>query len=259
MKLFFREYGDGDPFIILHGLFGISDNWVTFAKSVQGKYHLYIPDMRNHGRSQRSPVFDYLSMAEDINEFIYDHRIQNPVLLGHSLGGKVAMMVALNNPGMVGKLIIVDVSPGKYRTNTEHLQLLNAMLSTDLSVARSRTDVDHQLREKIRSMRLRQFLLKNIYWKDDGSLDWRLNLPVLHANLPLMFSGIDSETVFKKPALFIRGGKSDYITEEDTQLISENFPEAVIRTIPSAGHWLHADAPDEFRSIVTDFLNTSSH
>jgi esterase len=259
MKLFYREYGNGAPFIILHGLFGISDNWATFGKAIKDRYHVYIPDMRNHGRSPHDPVFDFPSMTNDINEFIYEHGLRNPVMMGHSMGGKVAMMVALNNPELLDRLIVVDVGPRKFPLNTEHLQLLNAMLSADLSVARSRSDVENQLVEKIKSKRLRQFLLKNIYWKSDDTLGWRLNLEVIHANLPLMFGGIESESVFTSPALFIRGGLSNYIGEEDIELIRKNFPDAIIRTIASAGHWAHADAPEEFYDIVTGFLNTASH
>src|ERR1039457_3394720 len=120
MKLFFREYGQGSPFIILHGLFGISDNWATFGKSLMDNYHVYIPDMRNHGRSPRSTEFDFSSMMADIQEFIDVHKLHNPVLMGHSMGGKVAMLLALNKPELLNKLIVVDVSPRKYPQNTEH-------------------------------------------------------------------------------------------------------------------------------------------
>jgi esterase len=259
MKLFFREYGHGAPFIILHGLFGISDNWVTFGKSLEDKFHVYIPDMRNHGQSPHSDVFDYPSMTEDINEFIEEHGLSSPVVLGHSMGGKVAMMVALNTPDMADKLIVVDVSPGKYGQNQEHLRLLNAMLSTDLTVARSRSDVENQVKGKIKSQRLRQFLLKNIYWDRPDRLSWRLNLAVLNNNLPLLSAGVESTSLFTKPALFIRGGMSTYIRAEDEGLIRKNFPGAILKTIASAGHWVHADAPEEFTETVMEFLSTSSH
>jgi esterase len=259
MKLFFREYGQGAPFIILHGLFGISDNWVTFGKSLEDKYHVYIPDMRNHGQSPHSDVFDYHSMTEDVHEFIEEHGLSNPVVLGHSMGGKVAMMAALDNPDIVDKLIIADVSPRKYVQNQEHLQLLNAMLSTDLSIANARSDVENQLKEKIKSQRLRQFLLKNIYWDRNERLSWRLNLAVLNHNLPLLSAGLESAAEFTKPALFIRGGMSQYIRAEDEDLIRKNFPGAILKTIASAGHWVHADAPEEFRKTVMEFLSTSSH
>jgi pimeloyl-ACP methyl ester carboxylesterase len=259
MKLFFREYGQGSPFIILHGLFGISDNWATFGKSLMDNYHVYIPDMRNHGRSPRSTEFDFSSMMADIQEFIDVHKLHNPVLMGHSMGGKVAMLLALNKPELLNKLIVVDVSPRKYPQNTEHLQLLNAMLSTDLTIAHSRSEVELQIRDKIKSQRLRQFLLKNLYWNDHDQLEWRLNLPVLNASLPLMFGGIESDTVFTRPVLFIRGSLSGYIKEEDIEAIRKNFPDAIIKTLPGAGHWAHADAPEEFFLSVTDFLNTFSH
>ncbi len=258
MKLFSREYGKGDPLIILHGLFGLSDNWATHGRSLGEFFHVMIPDLRNHGQSPHSDVFDYPSMKEDILEFIEEKGSGEVNLLGHSLGGKVAMMLALENPQIVKKLIVADISPGSYPPNLEHLQLLNAMLSTDLSIATSRSDIELQLATKIKSQRLRQFLLKNIYRAERGRFEWRLNLPAISANLPLVMEGIETAGIYPGPALFIRGGKSDYIKENEFEKIRDRFPNAILKTIENAGHWLHADAPAEFLEIVLAFLNVKT-
>jgi len=255
LKLFFREYGKGDPIVILHGLFGISDNWTTFGKRMAENHHVFIPDQRNHGQSPHSSLIDYPSMAADLEEFLEDHDLREITLIGHSMGGKTAMQFALDNPGLLKKLIIVDISPRQYPPNVEHQQLLHAMLSVDLSVAQSRGDVEEQLKDKIKSQKLRQFIMKNVYWKDKQHLDWRLNLPGIDENLPHLMDKIESFTTFTKPTLFIRGGLSGYIQDTDTPLIKKLFPMAEVKTIPNAGHWVHADAPDEFYQIVNEFIH----
>jgi esterase len=259
MKLFFREYGQGQPLLVLHGLFGLSDNWATFAKSMSSNFRVILPDLRNHGQSPHSPVFDYPSMTMDILELAEDLGLQEFILLGHSLGGKIAMGLALDYPERLKKLVIVDISPRKYPPNMEHLQILNAMLSVDLSIATKRSDVESQLKPKIGSDRTRQLLLKNICWSDRNRLGWRLNLKSIGDNLPLVMGGIESNNIYEKPALFIRGGRSAYIKDEDTESILQLFPAAVIKTIASAGHWVHADAFGEFLAVVADFLSVPFH
>ncbi|MCX6252757.1 MAG: alpha/beta fold hydrolase [Bacteroidetes bacterium] len=253
IKLYFREYGEGDPIVILHGLFGISDNWTTFGKRNAERYHVLIPDQRNHGQSPHSHVFDYPSMAVDLEGFIEDLDLQDIILIGHSMGGKTAMRYALDNPERLKKLIIVDISPRKYPPNMEHLQVIHTMLSTDLSIG-SRRDVENQLKDKIKSQKLRQFIMKNLYWKDKDHLDWRLNLPGIDENLPLLLDKIEPASPFLKPTLFIRGGLSGYIQDMDIPLIKTLFPLAEVKTIPDAGHWVHAEAPEEFYHLVTEFL-----
>jgi len=255
MELFYRHYGSGRPLIILHGIFGLSDNWVSFARSIAGKYEIFIPDQRNHGQSPHDPAFNYYALCSDLYDFIVQHRIDDPIILGHSMGGKVAMRFALENTEMVKALIIADISLRAYQHRYHHLDMLDAMLSVDFTQAVTREDVERQLEPKIKEFRVRQFAMKNLYRREkSGQFAWRLNLPVINLNTDEMIEGIQSKEIFKKPALFIRGSDSDYVKYEDFDQIYRNFPSAEIKTIEGAGHWLHADKPGEFLKIVSEFL-----
>ena len=254
MKLFYRRFGQGFPVVILHGLFGLSDNWVSFGRSLASDYDVIIPDLRNHGQSPHSSVFDYPSLVGDLEEMICELELKEFFLIGHSLGGKIAMQYALEYPERLGKLIIVDISLRKYTAHTQQQELLDAMLAVDFSEIHSRSEIEHQLMRTVKSVKLRQFLLKNAYWSDKDNLAWRTNLNSINENLPLIFEGIVSENIFIKPALFIRGGLSDYISDNDLDEINIRFPDAIVRTIENATHWVHADAPDEFFRVVKDFL-----
>jgi len=255
MKLFCRQFGSGPPMVILHGLFGISDNWVSIARILGEQYTVYVPDLRNHGQSPHSTVFDFAVLEEDLLELTEEYSLENLVLMGHSLGGKTAMYFALHHPQSIKKLIIVDISLRKAPVNTEHQMLIDAMLGIDFTKVSARSDVDRQLENKIHSQRLRQFLLKNVYRRDNKILDWRLNLHVINANLLNIFEGVDVPGRYTGPALFIRGGRSDYIREEDFEELKSKFPGALVKTIPEAGHWVHADAPGEFLEAVRAFLD----
>jgi len=259
LKLFFRHYGTGNPVVILHGLFGISDNWVTFGRRLADHFEVFIPDMRNHGHSPHSQVFDFPSLAEDLFEFSEDHRLKQFILLGHSLGGKTAMEFSLNYPERVQKIIVVDISMRKYKGNSEHQQLINAMISVDFSNVNSRSDIDKQLSETIHSPRLRQFLLKNVYRRDKTTMSWLLNLKSINENLPAIFDHIKPGIPYPGPALFIRGELSDYIIEDDMTEIVKNFPGALLKTVTGASHWVHADAPEEFYNIVWDFITSDQN
>ncbi len=255
MKLFYRHFGSGLPVIVLHGLFGLSDNWVTFGRRLSEHYSVYLPDLRNHGQSPHSAVFDFPSMENDLIELIEEHGLEKIALIGHSLGGKTAMLIALHNPELVQKLVVVDISMRKSPPNREHQQLLNAMMAVDFSVAKSRSDVEAQLQPEIKSRKLRQFLLKNVYWRDRHHLDWRLNLRVINENLLSVFEGINAAGSYPGPTLFIRGGLSDYIRDSDLVDLQKKFPGAVMKTIANASHWVHADAPGEFYDLVKNFLD----
>ncbi len=254
MKLFFREFGHGPPVIILHGLFGQSDNWVTVGRRIADQFHVYIPDQRNHGQSPHTAVHSFPAMADDLAEFIEDHQIENPFLIGHSMGGKVAMTYALENPGKVQKLVIVDISPRKYPERITHTQIISQMMGIDLEKIKTRGEVGKILDLTIPEPRVRMFILKNLYYKIDGSLAWRLNLATINQSMDLLFDGIRSENQYKGPALFIRGGKSDYVPDADIPLIESMFPGATIKTISGASHWLHADAPEELCILLSGFL-----
>jgi len=255
MKLFCRQSGNGRPVIILHGLFGLSDNWVTFGRLLSRDYSVYIPDLRNHGQSPHSKVFDFPSLEEDLVELVEEHELENVYLIGHSLGGKTAMYFTLHHPGLVRKLVVVDISFRRSTPGNEHQLLLQAMLAVDFTMAKSRADVDKQLQLQIHSQKLRQFLLKDIYWRDRHSLDWRPDLQAINENLPLIFEDVDVTGIFTGPALFVRGGLSDYILDSDLEELTVKFPAAEVKTIANASHWVHADAPGEFFGLVKNFLD----
>ncbi len=254
MKLFFREFGQGQPAIILHGLFGQSDNWVTVGRRIADQFHAYIPDQRNHGQSPHTSIHSFPAMADDLVEFIEDHHISNPVLIGHSMGGKVAMTYALENPGKVHKLVIIDISPRKYPERITHTQIISQMMGIDLENTKTRGEVEKILDSKISEPRIRMFILKNLYFKIDGNLAWRLNLEAINQSMDLLFDGIRSESQYKGPTLFIRGGKSDYVPDADIPLIESLFPQVTIKTISGASHWVHADAPEELCVLLSEFL-----
>jgi len=254
MKLFYRQYGSGNPVIILHGLFGVSDNWVSFGRAISGQFKVYIPDLRNHGQSPHSTIFDFPSMEDDLLELVEDCGIRKPIVIGHSLGGKVAMFFSLHNPDLVRKLVVVDISLRNYPANREHQTLTDAMIAVDFNKARSRSDVDRQLALSVPNVKLRQFLLKNIYWRDSQTLDWRPDLNAINNNLHSVFEGVQVAGSYPGPCLFLRGSLSDYITDDDIDTIKKNFPGASVKTVANASHWVHVDNPDEFYSIVNGFL-----
>ncbi len=257
MELFYRKYGQegNQPLIILHGLFGISDNWVTYAKRIASEgFEVFIPDQRNHGRSPHSDTFNYLALTDDLFDFIDEHEIDNPIILGHSMGGKVAMRFALENPQFVKRLVVVDITLKEYGPRTSHLKIIEAMQQVDLSLASSRRDVEAMIGEFIKEPRIRLFILKNLYRTKDNTFAWRINFDGIAGNLEQMFDSIDTLSKYEKPTLFIKGGASDYILMEDFPQIRYNFPNAEIVTIAGASHWVHVEAPEKFYQITSGFL-----
>ncbi|MCB0534587.1 MAG: alpha/beta fold hydrolase [Lewinellaceae bacterium] len=251
MELFAREFGQGDPIVILHGLFGFSDNWQTVAKALADHHLVITPDLRNHGRSPHLPSHTYPEMAEDLKAFLEHHWIFSTVLIGHSMGGKVAMQFALEYPDMVDKLVVVDIAPGPASDN--HSDIYEALLGLDLSRVNTRQEADDLLKKSIPEFGVRQFLLKNITRNTDGSYAWKMNLPVLWKAYPDILGGV-SGPAFDKPVLFIRGSKSAYIKDSDFALIKSLFPQAEIATIEGAGHWVHADKPEALLAVLRQFL-----
>jgi pimeloyl-ACP methyl ester carboxylesterase len=254
MKLFYRQYGEGQPIIILHGIFGISDNWVTIGRRLAEKFEVFILDQRNHGQSPHSDTFNYFAMVEDLYEFIEDHQLSHPILIGHSMGGKVAMYFALEHPHRVDRLIVVDMSVRAYPARQQHMEILNAMLSVDFDSIQTREEVEQIITTKIKSSKVSQFILKNLYRIGKTRLAWRPNVEDIYNNIENVFEGIDLLYSSEVPALFIRGGNSDYIPDEDVELIKKKFPIAEFVTIQNAGHWVHADAPDELCKQFSEFL-----
>ncbi len=254
MKLFFRKYGEGPPLIILHGLYGISDNWVSIGQSLAAMYTVYIPDLRNHGQSPHSTTHNYPAMTEDLVQFIDEHELERPVLLGHSMGGKVVMHYALEHSSIPSGIIIADISPRGYQLRETHLDVMNAMMQVDFDTISSRREVEELIAMSIPDRRIQLFILKNLYRVHPQRFGWRPNLDALYNNLDEITGEVRGIYPYQKPALFLRGSQSDYIRENDHALIYSLFPAATIETLSNAGHWLHADQPEQFLSRVTEFL-----
>jgi esterase len=254
MKLFVRRFGQGFPVIILHGLFGLSDNWVSLGRRLAADFDVILPDLRNHGQSPHSAVFDYPSMADDVSELLNELQLTECFMVGHSLGGKVAMQYGFTFPERLRKLVIVDIGLRKYTEHRQQKELIDAMLSVDFTGLTSRTEIEKNLREHVSSEKLRQFLLKNAYWRDRDHLAWRINLEAINKNLPRIFESILPEKVFTRPALFIRGGLSGYLPDSEIDEIHKWFSDSRIETIENATHWVHADEPEKFFATLSAFL-----
>lgn len=254
MKLFFRKSGNGRPLVILHGLFGISDNWAGLAKQWSQDFTVYAVDLRNHGQSPHSEEWDYAAMAEDIIELLGDEKLHDVTLLGHSMGGKVGMRLAIDYPTALSKLVVVDIAPRQSPPN--NTEVVRALQQVNLDTLTSRKDAEATLRPLLHDEGTIQFLLKNLYWKETNGekrLDWRFNLDVIGRKLDEVYAATSPETVCETETLFIRGGRSHYIMPEDEADIAATFPNSTIETVEGAGHWVHADKPQEVYALVRDF------
>lgn len=252
MNLFYRELGQGQPMIILHGIFGSSDNWLTQAKLFSAHYRVFLVDQRNHGQSPHDDAFDYPVMVADLLEFIDEHRLENPIVIGHSMGGKVAMNFAVAYPDKLEKLIVVDIAPRPY--NLEHYVIIDGLKAVPIQQLASRNDADAALVPYVPEPDVRQFLLKNLQRKAEGGFSWKINLPVIDKNLSNIGLDLQFEGTFEKPTLFIRGGKSKYVRDKDMARILEVFPMAIMETLDT-GHWVQAEKPKEFVEIVEKWLS----
>lgn len=248
MQLHYQTAGEGQPLVLIHGLFGSADNWGNITKHFAQHFQVISIDLRNHGRSPHSELQSYTEMADDLLELCDTLGLQQICLLGHSLGGKVAMQFATHYPERVSKLIVVDMGMRAYAD--EHTQLMDAMQAVDLSQMQSRSEVDKALSQSIPNLMVRQFLLTNLV-KEGGQLQWRINLPALKANYATLISAVSVQ--FEKSSLFIRGESSDYVQESDVADIKQCFPKAQIISLP-ANHWVHAEQPQLFIQTVEKFL-----
>ena len=255
MELYYERYGQGHPLIILHGLFGSLENWRTLSKAFAQSFAVFALDQRNHGRSPHSEIFNYQAMTEDVREFIQRHELTTAHILGHSMGGKVAMQFAVTYPDMVNKLVIVDIAPKVYPPG--HDDVFAGLYALNLATLRNRQEAEAGLTPHLPDLSLRQFLLKNLEREDSGSFRWRINLDGIHRNYHEMLKTFAVNGQFLKPALFIRGANSGYIHDNDLVTIREIFPAAQLTTTPNSGHWVHAEAPQEFTRIVSGFLQQS--
>lgn len=250
MKLAYKQLGEGKPLVILHGLFGFSDNWQSHAKKLAEYFQVTLVDLRNHGHSEWSHDFSYDLMVQDLHELFSDLQINKPILLGHSMGGKLAMHFDGKYPNTIEKLIVVDMGIKAYAPHHEHI--LAAFHAIDLSQLSARSQAEAILKTFIDSDGVRQFLLKNLYWEDKGKLAWRVNFPVLEASMPEILKALPEFESFT-PTLFIRGLLSNYILDEDIHSIETQYPDMQLVSVANAGHWVHAEAPDAFLDAVLAF------
>jgi pimeloyl-ACP methyl ester carboxylesterase len=252
MQLHFKEYGQGEPLIVLHGLFGSLENWQAISDGLSDTFHIFALDQRNHGRSPHSAEMNYAVMARDIGEFMEQHSLPSTHLLGHSMGGKAAMQFALSQADKVNKLIIADIAPRRYARS--HEAIFKAMLTLDMKQFKTRQEIEVALEPEIPEWTVRRFLLKNLTRDEHGSFQWRINLPALYQHYDEINEAPDAGVPFEKPALFVRGAQSDYISDADVPEIRRLFPRAEIQTLPNTSHWLHAEAPVEFIRLAREFL-----
>ncbi len=252
MKLAYREYGSGPPLVILHGLFGQSDNWNTLAKvfAEQG-FNVFTVDLRNHGLSPHSEEWNYPVMAEDLKTFLVEHQLEHPVLLGHSMGGKVLLFFEQRYPGLAAKLIIADIAARQYPPH--HQTVIKALKAVNFDEITSRKEAEAVMLNYLEDFGTRQFLLKHIYWKESDRMDWRFNLNVISREIESIGIGAPAFTS-QTPVLVLKGEKSDYIQENDVLDFNKRFSNLEIETIAGAGHWLHAEKPKEFSEAVLRFI-----
>jgi pimeloyl-ACP methyl ester carboxylesterase len=252
MELNYKKLGEGEPIIILHGLFGMLDNWQTLARKLAKNYTVYLIDQRNHGRSPHTDTHTYIDMATDLKAFLDQELLTEVHIMGHSMGGKTAMQFATYFPEMVDHLIVVDIAPKVYPRG--HDEIFKALHSLRFEEASSRKDVDDQLAEYIDNLGIRQFLLKNIVRDKVSGFRLRMNLPVIFQDYEKILAIPEWKHHFEGPALFIRGEKSPYVDEADMEEITAVFPAAKLETVKEAGHWVHAEKPEELLQLLRTFL-----
>ena len=251
MLLHYKEIGEGKPLVILHGLFGTSDNWQTHAKKLGEYYRVILVDQRNHGHSPWSEDFTYEHLADDLERLILHLGIDQFTLIGHSMGGKTAMYYSQKYPNRLEKMVVVDIGIKRYPMH--HNEIIKGIKSIDLSTIESRSAAEQAMLPFVDSYGVRQFLLKNLYWIEKGKLAWRMNVDVLEREMEEILAPIPTIEVWT-PTLFLRGAMSNYILDEDWDAIEEIFPDATLETIENAGHWVHSEQPDEFIEKVLGFI-----
>lgn len=254
MDLHFREYGSGPPLVILHGLFGSGDNWASFSKRLGEFFTVYALDLRNHGQSPHAVEMNYETMASDVHRFMQSQWIHQGYVMGHSMGGKVAMQLALHNPDLVAKLIVVDMGIKAY--DGGHESIFEAMLNLPIEQLSSRKEAEDFLIKRIKEPAVVQFLLKNIHYDLVSSkYQWKINLPVIYEHYADILSALETQgLIYRQPALFVRGERSNYILDTDWPHIQKTFISSELATIKGAGHWVHADQPAELFDCVVNFL-----
>jgi esterase len=266
MKLFYRKFGKGPPLIILHGLYGSSDNWVTIARSLSESYTVYLPDQRNHGQSPHTNIHDYDSMRDDLFELTSDLKFKKIFLAGHSMGGKTAISFVIKWPEMINGLLIADISPfineNTKSTYNQHLTILKTILSIDLLQISSRGEAESLLLENIPEEKVRGFILKNLQRSEGNIFTWKLNASSLLNNLEKIMEGIElgegySQPITGFPVIFLKGKNSDFLSPNDMKNIQKVFPASEFTEIAGAGHWIHTDKPDEVIKNIKKLLDSN--
>ncbi len=250
IKLNYKTYGEGEPLIILHGLFGMLDNWSTIARRLGEFFQVFTIDLRNHGKSPHHPAMDYSIMAADIADFVESHQLKTIHVVGHSMGGKVAMQFAINYPHHLNKLLVVDIAPNAYKGN--HAAIFKAFKSLDLPTINSRKQADEALKNILPDFSVRQFILKNLARNKDGQYFWRPAVDFIHNNYTNILSAIEGS--YDGHTLFIKGEQSNYIQSDADLSIQKQFHFAQLEVIKDAGHWIHAEQPVAFFETVKPFL-----
>lgn len=251
MILSYRTEGEGRPLIILHGLFGTADNWVTLAKKFAKYRKVYLIDQRNHGQSPHHPDFSYAAMVNDIRLFLMAHDIIKPDILGHSMGGKVAMFFAVKYPDLINKLMVIDIGPKFYPIH--HDVILEGLKAIDIENLTKRQEADDELAEYVEYPSVRQFLLKNLQRTKSG-YEWKMNLDVIYNDIANVGIGLKPDDTFNHITLFVKGSLSQYILDEDLDGIKKHFPASSLVTIHGASHWVHYEKPDELSMVIEEFL-----
>nr|WP_299339926.1 alpha/beta fold hydrolase [Allomuricauda sp.] len=250
-----RILGEGRPLLILHGFLGMSDNWKTLGNQyAQNGFQVHLVDQRNHGKSFHTPDFDYELMSSDVLRYMDHHQIDSGNIIGHSMGGKTAMQFAVTQAERLEHLVVADISPKYYPAH--HQPIIDALLKLDFDSISSRKEADELLSQELADFGIRQFLLKNLYWEEQGKLGFRFNLEVLKNKMEEIGDNIPPNSSYDGPTLFLRGDRSEYIMPSDFGEIKKHFPNTDIETIENAGHWLHAENPTQFFEKSLDFLNS---
>jgi esterase len=264
MKLFYRKFGSGPPLFILHGLFGSSDNWVSIARNISSSFSVYIPDLRNHGQSPHSSEHNYNLMSHDLFELVEDLKIDKFILAGHSMGGKIAVDFALNWPDRINSLIVIDISPFipldySDKIYLQNLEILEAILSINLSEYNSRSEVESLLAKKIDSEKIRGLIQKNLQRNNEGFYVWKLNAEAIKENLNFMMEGVKLPgpvfiPVTGFPVTFVKGEESEYLQLSELKELQKIFPTTQIISVKNAGHWINAEKPEIIESILLNQL-----
>lgn len=253
MKLSYRVYGEGRPVLIFHGLFGMSDNWQSFARQMADNgYQVITADLRNHGLSPHNDDHDYFSMAADVVELIADLNLYQPVVIGHSMGGKMSLSLINNFKGLVAKAVVIDIAPYQYPVH--HREIINTLLSIDLSKITRRSEAEKIMNDAIDDYGTKQFLLKNLHWKTPEQMDWRFNLKTLNAQIEEVGAATWPTVLVDTPLLFVKGGNSGYIEDTRFSEIKSWYPNAQFVKVDGAGHWVHAEKPNELLTEVLKFI-----